>query len=306
MISSRSAPITVKLLYLLPMTPPSLQEGKLSHQFMFKTCLNTSTLRGFQLPLSQTVEIAAKAGFDAIEPWIEELQAHEKSGSSLEDLGRQIRDLGLSVQGAIGFAEWIVDDDARRKAGLEQARRDMELVARVGGTLIAAPPMGATEQSDLNLHRAAERYGELCAIGREFGVRPLVEVWGFSQSLSRLGEAAFVAVESGAPEAAILADVYHLYKGGSPVEGLSLLSADALPLFHVNDYPDIARQTIGDADRVFPGDGVAPLAQIFQTLSSIGFEGFVSLELFNPLYWTGEPLDVAREGRRKLGETLSL
>jgi 2-keto-myo-inositol isomerase len=273
---------------------------------MFKTCLNTSTLRGFKLPLSQTVQIAAKAGFDAIEPWIEELQAHEKSGSSLEDLARQIRDLGLSVQGAIGFAEWIVDDEARRRAGLEQARRDMELVARVGGTLIAAPPMGATEQSDLDLSRAAERYAQLCAIGREFGVRPLVEVWGFSQSLSRLGEAAFVAVESGAPEAAILADVYHLYKGGSPVEGLALLNKEALPLFHVNDYPDIVRETIGDADRVFPGDGVAPLGQIFQTLSSIGFEGFVSLELFNPVYWTGEPLDVAREGRRKLGETLSL
>ncbi len=271
---------------------------------MFKTCLNTSTLRGFKLPLSQTVEIASQAGFDAIEPWIEELQAHEQSGSSLEDLGRQIRDLGLSVQGAIGFAEWIVDDNARRKAGLEQARRDMELVARVGGTLIAAPPMGAQETRDLNLHRAAERYAQLCEFGREFGVRPLVEVWGFSQTLSRLGEAVFVAIESGAPDAAVLADVYHLYKGGSPVEGLALLNRAALPLFHVNDYPNIAREQITDADRVFPGDGVAPLRQIFQTLSSIGFDGFVSLELFNPAYWTGDPLEIAREGKRKLEEVL--
>lgn len=271
---------------------------------MFKTCLNTSTLRGFKLPFSQTVEIAANAGFDAIEPWIEELQAHESSGGSLEDLGRRIRDLGLSVQGAIGFAEWIVDDEARRKAGLEQAKRDMELVAKVGGTLMAAPPMGATEQSDLNLSRAAERYAALCEIGRGIGVRPLVEVWGFSRSLSRLGEAAFVAMESGAPDAAVLADVYHLYKGGSPVEGLALLGKNALPLFHVNDYPNIAREQITDADRVFPGDGVAPLRQIFQTLGSVGFDGFVSLELFNPAYWTGEPLEVAREGKRKLEEVL--
>lgn len=271
---------------------------------MFKTCLNTSTLRGFKLPLSQTVEIAAKAGFDAIEPWIEELQAHEQSGNSLEELGQQIRDLGLSVQGAIGFAEWIVDDEAKRKAGLEQARRDMELVARVGGTLIAAPPMGATEQGDLNLNRAAERYAQLCAIGRGVGVRPLVEVWGFSQSLSKLGEAAFVAIESGAPNAGVLADVYHLYKGGSPVEGLVLLHKNALPLFHVNDYPGIPREEIGDADRVFPGDGVAPLRQIFQTLGSIGFDGFVSLELFNPAYWTGDPLEVARLGNRKLESVL--
>ena len=273
---------------------------------MFKTCINTSTLRGFKLPLSQTIEIAAKAGYGAIEPWIEELQAHEESGGSLEDLGNRIRDLGLSVQGAIGFASWIVDDEATRKAGLEQARRDMELVARVGGTLIAAPPMGATQQSDLNLHRVAERYADLCEVGRGIGVSPLVEVWGFSKSLSRLGEAAFVAIESGAANAMILADVYHLYKGGSPIEGLALLNGAALPIFHVNDYPAIAREEIGDADRVFPGDGVAPLSSIFKMLETIGFDGYLSLELFNPAYWTGDPLEVAREGQRKLEAALSL
>jgi len=272
---------------------------------MFRTCLNTSTLRGYGLPLSQIVDIAAQSGFEAVEPWIEELEAHEEAGGSLEDLAHKISDLGLSVQGAIGFAEWIVDDDARRHAGLEQARRDMELVAHVGGNLIAAPPMGATEQGDLDLNRVAERYRALCEIGREVGVRPLVEVWGFSRSLSKLGEAAFVAIESGAVGAGVLADVYHLYKGGSPLEGLALLNADALPLFHVNDYPNIAPQEIQDADRVFPGDGVAPLSDVFQTLSKLGFDGFVSLELFNPAYWTGDPLQIAREGHRKLKSALS-
>ncbi len=234
------------------------------------------------------------------------MQAHEAGGGSLEELGGRIRDLGLSVQGAIGFAEWIVDDEARRKSGLEQARRDMNLVARVGGHLIAAPPMGAV-QTCVNLERAAERYGALCEVGREFGVRPLVEVWGFSQTLSRLGEAVFVALESGASDAGVLADVYHLHKGGSPIEGLALLNSRALPLFHVNDYPATpSRQDIGDADRVFPGDGVAPLRPIFSILQNSGFDGFVSLELFNPAYWTGDPLEVARTGRRKLQDTLSL
>lgn len=257
------------------------------------------------MPLSQSVQIAAQAGYDAIEPWIDELQAHEANGGSLEELGQQIRDAGLSVQGAIGFAEWIVDDKARRKAGLETAKRDMELVARVGGQLMAAPPMGAVETSGLSLERIAERYAALCEVGREFGVRPLVEVWGFSQTLSRLGEAVFVAIESGVPEACVLADVYHLYKGGSPIAGLGLLSGAALPLFHINDYPtSIAPADINDADRVFPGDGDAPLAQVFETLRSVGFDGFVSLELFNPAYWQGDPLKIAIIGREKLAIAL--
>ena len=263
---------------------------------MFKTCLNTSTLRGYKLPLAQLVAIAHQAEFDAIEPWIDELEAHENAGGSLEELGAQIRDLGLSVQGAIGFAPWILGE----KSGLEGARRDMELVARVGGTLIAAPPMGAIENSDMPLEIIAARYAALCEIGRQTGVRPLVEVWGFSKTLSRLGEAAWVAIESGAANAGVLADVYHLYKGGSPIQGLKTLNAAALPIFHVNDYPDTAPAEISDADRVWPGDGVAPLREVFAILSEIGFDGHLSLELFNPNYWRGDPLETAKTGRAKL------
>jgi sugar phosphate isomerase/epimerase len=177
----------------------------------------------------------------------------------------------------------------------------MDLVARAGGTLIAAPPMGATDITGLDLFRAAERYAQLCEVGREFGVRPLVEVWGFSKTLSRLGEATFVAVESGHPDACILADVYHLHKGGSPHQGLALLNGDKLPLFHVNDYPAApGRETIKDEERVWPGDGVAPLHDIFSTLQSIGFDGYLSLELFNPNYWNGDAFATAQTGAQKL------
>lgn len=269
---------------------------------MFKTCLNTSTLRGYHLPLAQLVSIASAAGYDAIEPWIEELQAHENAGGSLEELGAHIRDLGLSVQGAIGFAPWILGEPA----ALEGARRDMELVARVGGHLIAAPPMDAVETADLSLEIIAERYAALCEIGRAVGVRPLVEVWGFSQTLSKLGDVAWVAIESGAANAGVLADVYHLYKGGSPIEGLRQLNAGAMPIFHVNDYPAIAPAAITDADRVWPGNGVAPLREVFSILREIGFDGYLSLELFNPAYWQSDALQTATLGREKLRAVLEL
>jgi sugar phosphate isomerase/epimerase len=273
---------------------------------MFKFCLNTSTIKGYKLKLREEIDIAAQAGYHAIEPWISELEAHEQSGGTMEELATMVSDKGLSIQGAIGFFEWIVDDNARRAAALENARRDMDKVGRIGGTLIAAPPSGATETSDINLFRAAERYADLCEVGREMGVRPLVEVWGFSKTLSRLGEATFVAIESGHPDACILADVYHLHKGGSPHQGLSLLNGDKLPLFHVNDYPaEPGRETIKDAERVYPGDGVAPLQEIFATLESIGFNGYLSLELFNPGYWEGDALQTAQTGLQKLQAVLA-
>lgn len=266
----------------------------------FGYSLNTSTIRGQNLALDTEVEIAAKAGYHAIEPWCRELDAYVEKGGSLKDLGKKIADLGLTVESAIGFAEWIVDDDEKRAKGLENAKRDMDRLRQIGGRRIAAPPTGATNQTDLSLAAAAERYRALLEAGRNIGIVPQVEVWGFSKSLSKLGETLYVAVESRHPEACVLPDVYHLYKGGSDFEGLRLLSGGGVHIFHVNDYPaDPPRDRITDADRVYPGDGVGPLKDALRTLRDNGFRGFLSLELFNREYWKQDPFQVAKTGLEK-------
>ena len=267
----------------------------------FHYCFNTSTIRGQKLSLVEEIDIVAKAGYTAIEPWINELEAYVKQGGSLPDLKKRISDLGLTVASAIGFAEWIIDDDERRTKGLEHARRDMDLVQQIGGTRIAAPAAGATEVTNMDYLKAAERYRALLALGDHFGVVPMVEVWGFSRTLTRLGQAAMVAIEANHPKACILADVYHLYKGGSDFHGLSLLSGSSMHVFHVNDYPaKPPRDVIADKDRVYPGDGVAPIVDILQTLHDTGFDGYLSVELFNPGYWQQDPHVVARTALEKL------
>ncbi|MCZ7645476.1 MAG: sugar phosphate isomerase/epimerase [Planctomycetota bacterium] len=247
-----------------------------------------------------------EAGYDAIEPWIRELDAYVQGGGSLDELRMQINDAGLDLAGAIGFFEWCVDDPARRKKGLEEARRNMAMLQELGGTCIAAPPFGHQNEPGLDLLKAAERFADLCKIGDEFNVVPMVEFWGFSKSLSRLGEAILVAVESGHPQACVLADVYHMHKGGSPVDGLWNLGPNLIQLFHVNDYPaDPPPAQIQDKDRVYPGDGVAPLGNVFRALKDIGYRGYLSLELFNEGYYRQPAESVARTGLRKLREIVS-
>jgi 2-keto-myo-inositol isomerase len=133
------------------------------------------------------------------------------------------------------------------------------------------------------------------------GVVPQVEVWGFSKTLTRLGQAAMVAIESDHPQACVLPDVYHLYKGGSDFTGLRLLNGANLHVFHMNDYPATPpRAAIKDSDRVYPGDGVAPLAEVVRTLREIEFDGYLSIELFNPTYWQQDPLKVGQTALSKL------
>lgn len=233
----------------------------------FKYALNTATIMGQELSLAKEIEITAKAGYDAIEPWLSKLEKHVKDGGSLEEIGKRTRDVGLAIPDVIGFFEWIVDDDARRKKGLEEAKRAMDLVRQVGGLRLAAPPVEATDKTGPSLEKAADRYRALLELGDTTGVIPVAEIWGFSKTLGRLSEAAHVAIETGHPKACVLADVFHLYKGGSGYGGIRLLSAAALPIIHVNDYPaDPPREKITDAQRVYPGDGVAPLKALFRDL----------------------------------------
>ncbi len=273
----------------------------------FGYCLNTATIRGQKVPLSQAVELAAAAGYHAIEPWIDEIDAHQKSGGSLSDLRKKISDLGLTVESAIGFANWISDDDAERAKGLENARRDMDMLKQIGGVRIAAPPIGAHDKTGptLLLPAIAQRYRTLLDIGVDLGVIPQLEVWGFSRTLSRLSETMFVATEAGHPASCVLPDIYHLYKGGSGFEGLKLLAGTAVHVFHVNDYPNTpGREQISDEHRVYPGDGVAPQTEILRTLNANGFRGYLSLELFNRDYWKLAPGDVAKTGVQKIRETV--
>lgn len=266
----------------------------------FRYCLNTATIRGQKLGIVAEIDIAAKAGYQAIEPWIGDIDEYVKGGGSLKDLASRIHDHGLEVASAIGFAQWIVADDAARAKGLEEAKRSMDLVARLGGTRIAAPPAGATDLPVLDLFLVADHYRALVELGAKMGVLAQLEVWGFSKNLSRLGEAVFVAVESANRDACLLLDVYHIYKGGSGFNDIRLLSGQGMHVFHVNDYPaQPPREKASDADRVYPGDGVALLDQLFRDLRAVGFRGILSLELFNRGYWEQDALEVARTGLEK-------
>src|SRR5262245_50406931 len=128
----------------------------------FGFMLNTATIMGQNLPLTKQVDIVAKAGYDAFEPWVRDLETHAKKGK-LKDVAKQIKDKGLKVESAIAFAKWIVDDDTERKKALEQAKRDMDLVQQLGGTRIAAPPVGAHDQKSkrVELMTVVDRYRAL-------------------------------------------------------------------------------------------------------------------------------------------------
>ncbi|MEC8556469.1 MAG: sugar phosphate isomerase/epimerase family protein [Planctomycetota bacterium] len=273
----------------------------------FRYCLNTSTINGRNVMIREQIKIASKAGYDSVEIWLRDVGRMVEAGGKLKDLASEIADLGLKVDSAIAFANWIVDDEQKRKVGLEQAKRDMAIVAELGGTHIAAPPAGATREPGLDLDAAADRYRDLLEVGKAVGVVPQVELWGFSKNLSRLEEVLHVAAGADHPDACVLLDVYHLYKGGCDFNNMDLVPGRKMHCLHMNDYPaDPPRAQIGDKDRVYPGDGVAPLTRILRALAAGGFSGTLSLELFNPYYHKQPAQEVAATGIQKMKRAVAV
>jgi sugar phosphate isomerase/epimerase len=277
--------------------PLALEAMDSSSPGRFMYCLNTSTISGQNLGLLDYIDVASKAGYEGIEVWVRDVEKALEAGHTLSSLNTIISGQGLRVESAIGFAPWMAEGDS----GFVQMKKEMEMLAGIGCQRIAAPPAGLPADKELDLFAAGLRYRKLLELGRETGVMPQLEFWGSSPVLWHLGQALMIAAVADDPEAKILPDVYHMFRGGSGFHALKMLSGDLIDLFHLNDYPATKpREKQNDADRVYPGDGHAPLIQILTDLKNMGGEKILSLELFNRTYWEEDPLQVATTGLDKM------
>ncbi|MDZ7347107.1 MAG: sugar phosphate isomerase/epimerase, partial [candidate division KSB1 bacterium] len=125
----------------------------------FRFCLNTSTINGSKLGLMKALSTAASAGFRSVEIWVRDVQAALQSGTSLQSIAAAISDLGLTIENAIDFPRWLVDDETERREALTQLRATCELLAELGCRRIALPPAGMTS-AKIDLDLAAARFAE--------------------------------------------------------------------------------------------------------------------------------------------------
>ena len=94
----------------------------------------------------------------------------------------------------------------------------------------------------------------------------------------------------------LIVDAFHLYVGGSAFEDLERLDPARLFIIHLADVDGADLAQLGKSNRVLPGDGVLPLSRFVSAISTSGYRGPYSLELFRPEYWAMDPVVVATRG----------
>jgi sugar phosphate isomerase/epimerase len=119
--------------------------------------------------------------------------------------------------------------------------------------------------------------------------------------VSTLDDAAALLDEAGASTAGLMFDTWHLWNDDGLMEAIER-HVGRIAGVHVADWREPTRNT---NDRVFPGDGTAPLPAILGALDRAGYEGFYDVEIFSDTgldgsLWTLEPVDAARRASEKL------
>ena len=238
-------------------------------------CLDTATIR--PASLKDKIKIAAKAGYDAIEPWDNELQKFEAEGGNLKDLGKEIKDSGLFVPSVIGLWNALPPTKELWEESLKDTRNRMRMAADIGAQHIQTIPNTVGE--NYNQKWVADRYRDIIEIGlNDYKIYPaLVFVKYFP--VKTMGQAAGIALDANHPHAMIILDVYHMYISEGGFEGIKLLRGEMIAIFQFN-------------------------AQIFKDLKGTNYKGCVSLEMYNPKYWKEDLQVVADTGLRKTLEVL--
>ena len=82
-------------------------------------------------------------------------------------------------------------------------------------------------------------------------------------------------------------------RGPSKLEDLARLTPRNLAFVQISDVAGVPRELMTDGDRIMPGEGDFQIEIILDQLKRIGYSGFVSLELMNPILWQAKPTQVA-------------
>ena len=268
-----------------------------------RLCISEATT----LPASFAEDVAAyaDAGCTAMEIWLTKLEKHLESHSTAQTRSllaeRQMTLAAASYQGGL-----LLSQGEQRRAHYDHFRRRLDLCQQfeIPILLVVADFVEAMDRT--SLERAVVSLKQAAQWAAGFGVRLALEFRAKAAFCASLDTALALVTQCGEPNVGINLDVFHYYAGPSKFDDLRLLTPTTLAFVQLSDLAGIPRELATDADRVLPGDGDFQLKPILEQLRGLGYDGWLSLELMNPILWNAKPSQVVELGMMALQRLLGL
>jgi 4-hydroxyphenylpyruvate dioxygenase len=260
-----------------------------------KTSIATVSISG---DLREKLSAIAAAGFDGVEIFENDFLAFEGSPA---EVGRMVRDHGLEITLFQPFRDFEGLPEPQRSRAFDRAERKFDLMEQLGTDLmlvcsnVSQVALGGIDRAAADFHELGER-----AARRNLRVGYEALSWG--RHINDHRDAWEVVRRAGRPNVGLILDSFHTLARKIDVETIRAIPADRIFIVQLADAPLIDMDLLywSRHFRNMPGEGDLPVAGFMRAVAATGYDGALSLEIFNDQFRGGSPMRVAVDGHRSL------
>ncbi len=260
-----------------------------------KTSIATVSISG---DLREKLAAIAAAGFDGIEIFENDFLAFD---GLPRDVGRMVRDHGLEISLFQPFREFEGMPPPQRSRAFERAERKFDLMQELGVDLMLV----CSNVSPLALggiDRAAADFRELGERAARRGLRVGYEALAWGRHINDHRDAWKIVRRADHASVGLIVDSFHTLARRLDPDSIRAIPGDRIFFVQLADAPLIDMDLLywSRHFRNMPGEGDLPVREFMQAVASTGYDGPISLEIFNDQFRGGSPKAIAVDGHRSL------
>ena len=248
--------------------------------------------------LEEKLAAAAAAGFDAVELFEPDLIAAPQGPAEVR---ARCDELGLAIALYQPLRDFEAMPEERFVANLRRAERKFDVMEQLGADTVLVCSNVSPQAIDddalaaAQLHELAER-----AAGR--GIRIAYEALAWGRHVRDYDHAWRIAEAGDHPNLGTCLDSFHILSRGADPAGIRDIPGEKIFFLQVADAPHLVMDVLQWSRhyRCFPGQGGFDLAGFLGHVLAAGYEGPLSLEVFNDVFRQADPGRMAIDAMRSL------
>ncbi|MCC9177751.1 bifunctional sugar phosphate isomerase/epimerase/4-hydroxyphenylpyruvate dioxygenase family protein [Arthrobacter sp. zg-Y750] len=244
-----------------------------------RTSIATVCLSG---SLEEKMRACAAAGFDGVEIFEPDLVV---SPSTPEQIRALAGSLGLSLDLYQPFRDFEGVGGEELAANMVRARAKFELMNRLGiETMLLCSNAGTATVNDDAV--AAGQLSSLGDLAAGYGVKVAYEALAWGRYVNDFEHAQRIVDLARHPNIGTCLDSFHILSRGWDPGAIEKIPAEKIFFVQLADAPKLSLDVLSWSRhyRVFPGQGAFDLAGFMAHLVRTGYDGPVSLEIFNDVF----------------------
>jgi 4-hydroxyphenylpyruvate dioxygenase len=260
-----------------------------------QTAIATVSLPG---TLPEKLEAIAAAQFKGVEIFENDLLSFNGTPAEVRAM---IADLGLKTVTFQPFRDFEGMPEPQRAKVFSRVERKFDVMQELGCDLLLVCS-NVSPESLGGIDRAAADFRELGERAERRGLRVAFEALAWGRHIHDYRDAWEVVRRANHPAVGLVLDSFHALVRGTELQSLRAIPQERIFLVQVADAPRLEMDYLSWSRhwRCFPGQGELPVGAFMEALQATGFDGLLSLEIFNDRFRAGSARSVAVDGQRSL------